>query len=125
MARPTKYTPERVKKIIDAIKVGATHELAASYAGINQDTLTDWKKRYSDFSDAIKEAEGGAAIKWLALIDKAAVKTWQAAAWKLERRYPESYGRTVVDQRNSTTVEDLSKMPIEELEALAKKRGLL
>ena len=102
MARPTKYTPETAKKITDAIRVGATHKLACDYAGIDEGTLANWRKRYSDFSDAIKEAEGGAVVKWLALIDKAAQDgTWQAAAWKLERRYPREYGRQVVEQEHT------------------------
>jgi hypothetical protein len=43
----------------------------------------------------LAEAEGRAAIGWLALIEQAAREgNWQAAAWKLERRYPETYGRT-------------------------------
>ena len=102
MARPSKYTPATAKKITDAIRVGATFRLACDYAGITEDTFSNWRKKYSDFSDAIKEAEGGAAVGWLAKIEKAANDgTWQAAAWKLERRYPESYGRTVTDQRHS------------------------
>lgn len=126
MARPTKYTPETTKKITDAIRVGATYRLACDYGGITEETFSQWRKRYPEFTEAIKEAEGAGAVGWLAKIEKAANEgAWQAAAWKLERRYPESYGRTVVDQRTSATVEDLVKMPLEELEALAKKRGLL
>lgn len=102
MARPTKYTPETAKKITDAIRVGATFKLACDYAGITEDTFSNWRKRYSDFSDAIKEAEGGAAVGWLAKIEKAANEgTWQAAAWKLERRYPHDYGRQVISQEHS------------------------
>lgn len=122
MARPTKYTPETAKKIIEAIRVGATHELAAAYAGINQDTLTNWKKRYSDFSDAVKEAEGMAAVKWLAVIDKAAQGgAWQAAAWKLERKYPQQYGRRVINSYEDTPVEKLPEMTDAELDTLYSK----
>ncbi len=35
-------------------------------------------------------------LQWLAKIEKAASDgAWQAAAWKLERRYPHVYGRVV------------------------------
>jgi hypothetical protein len=34
-------------------------------------------------------------VKWLARIEQAASEHWQAAAWKLERRYPKDYGRSV------------------------------
>lgn len=122
MARPTKYNPETVKKIVDAIRVGATHELAAAYAGINQDTLTNWKHRYSDFSDAIKEAEGAGAVGWLAKIEKAANDgNWQAAAWKLERRYPQQYGRRVINSFEDTPVEKIPEMTDAELDTLYSK----
>jgi transposase len=103
--RPTKYTPETVKKIVDAIRVGATFRLACDYAGITEETFSQWRKKYSEFSDAIKEAEGAGAVGWLAKIEKAANDgSWQAAAWKLERRYPKEYGRQVVETEHSGAV---------------------
>ena len=103
--RPTKYTPETVKKIVDAIRVGATFRLACDYAGITEETFSQWRKKYSEFSDAIKEAEGQGVVGWLAKIEKAANEgVWQAAAWKLERRYPKEYGRQVVETEHSGAV---------------------
>jgi|SRR5690242_16069556 len=96
MARKSKYTPETVAKILEAIKMGATYELAAGYAGINYDTFNEWRKAKSEFSEAINNAEGIGAMIWLAKIERAASDgNWQAAAWKLERRYPHMYGKTV------------------------------
>ena len=112
MGRPTKLTPETQKRICDAIKVGATYELAAQYGRVTYNTLNEWMKlgeaaksgRFFEFYEAVKSAEGEAAIKWLAVIDKAAAEAWQAAAWKLERRYPNSYGRSVQDVNHSGAV---------------------
>ncbi len=103
MGRPTKLTPETQERIVRAIRVGATYELAAQFGGITYQTFLNWmtrgqgsrRGRYFEFFEAVKRAEGEAAIKWLALIDKAAATTWQAAAWKIERRYPQWYGRRV------------------------------
>jgi hypothetical protein len=96
MARKSKYTPKAVDDITTAIQIGATYALAAAYAGIGERTFYDWLAQYPQFSQAVKLAEGKAAIGWLARIEKAANDgTWQAAAWKLERRYPHAYGRTV------------------------------
>lgn len=125
--RPTKYTPERVKAITDAIRVGATFRLACDYAGITEDTFARWRERYADFADAVKEAEGKGAIGWLAKIEAAANEgTWQAAAWKLERRYPSEYGRTVVDQRHSGNIgtKEVVDMSDADLDKLGKERGL-
>lgn len=102
MARPTKYTPQTVKKITDALRMGATYELACGYAGISFETFSQWREKKPEFLEAVKEAEGAAAVGWLAKIEKAANDgEWQAAAWKLERRYPEMYGRKVNDNRNT------------------------
>ncbi len=97
MARKSKYTPDVVDKIVQAIRLGSTYALASQYAGITYETFNEWMKNKPEFSFAIKEAEGKAAATWLARIEDAAKSQWQAAAWKLERRYPQDYGRTVQD----------------------------
>lgn len=100
IGRPTKLTPEVQERICNAIRVGATYELAAQFGGISYETFRAWQRAadegdsaYSGFSEAVKLAEAEGAMRWLALIDAAAAESWQAAAWKLERRYPADYGR--------------------------------
>lgn len=96
--RRTKRTPETAAKLVQAIRLGATYELACGYAGIDRSTFYRWMNADSDFYNTIKNAEGMGAIGWLAKIEKAANDgSWQAAAWKLERRYPEIYGRQRID----------------------------
>jgi transposase len=125
MGRPTKLTPETQARVCDALRLGATYELAAQYGGIAYNTFNEWRKRgeseldrmakarkntdarpsecpFVEFYEATKDAESTAAIGWLAKIEKAASDgAWQAAAWKLERRYPNDYGRTVVQTEHS------------------------
>jgi hypothetical protein len=91
--RRSKYTPETVDKLTQAIRLGATYKLACDYAGIGERTFYDWMTAHPQFSQAIKQAEGAAAVKWLAKIEQAGEDSWPAFAWKLERRYPEMYGR--------------------------------
>lgn len=98
--RPSQFTEENRKRILEAIELGSTYELAAAYGGISYATLNAWLKREEDeylkFSEDVKQAEGKAAVGWLQKIEKAATDgNWQAAAWKLERRYPREFGRTV------------------------------
>jgi hypothetical protein len=98
--RPTKLTPETQKKITDALQLGATYEHACNYAGIAYNTFNEWMKHKPDFNEIVKEAEGKATVGWLARIEQAAKDgAWQAAAWKLERRYPHDYGRTVSESK--------------------------
>lgn len=95
--RKTKYTPETVQKIVQALNVGATYKIACDYAGIGTTTFYDWINSKPEFSDAVKEAEGSGAVMILARIRKEADSgSWQAGAWILERRYPEMYGRKVI-----------------------------
>lgn len=99
--RPEKLTPELQQKIVDAIRMGAYIETAAAYAGINKSTLYDWMKRgaraksgkYKEFSNAIEKALAESEMRDLAVIAKASRENWQAAAWRLERKFPDRWGR--------------------------------
>lgn len=114
--RKTKYTPDTVQRITEAIRLGATYELACGYAGIGVTTFHDWLNAKPEFSQAIKEAEGKGAIGWLAKIEKAASEgTWQAAAWKLERRYPQQYGRQIQEHQGTMSI-DYAGLSITELD---------
>jgi hypothetical protein len=102
--KPIDIVPH-IDKLVQALLVGATYELAAQYAGISHDTFLRWRQRMPDAKDGtplatlrdrLADAEGRAAVGWLAKIEAAATEgNWQAAAWKLERRYPRDYGKTV------------------------------
>lgn len=116
MARPTKLTPNTQKQITQALRMGATYDLACKFAGISYQSFRNWITRaedeltrvsentrasirkgeqpYIELFEAVQKAEGDAAIGWLAKIEKAANEgNWQAAAWKLERRYSKHYNR--------------------------------
>ena len=94
MARPSKYTPEAVDRIVEALEQGATYEAAAAHAGVHYDTLNEWRKGIPEFSEALKGAEAKAELHWLDQIETAAAEgAWQAAAWRLERRYPARWGK--------------------------------
>lgn len=58
------YTPERVKRICDAIERGETNETAAKIGGIAVGTFFRWMDQKSEFKDAVKRA-------------KAAFEDWQ------------------------------------------------
>jgi len=92
MARPTKYDETRAKAILDNLRRGNTRRASAGAAGICEDTLAAWLKRYPDFSAEIKKAEWEAETAHVANIGRwAASGNWQASAWWLERKRPEDW----------------------------------
>ena len=100
--RPTKLNPETQAKICDALRAGNYLETAAAYAGIDKTTLFDWLRKgarakrgiHKEFSQAVEKAMADAETRDVALIGKAANNgTWQASAWRLERKYPDRWGR--------------------------------
>lgn len=95
MARPTKYTPDAAQRFETALAAGATYRLACGYAGISEDTFAAWRKRYPDFADMLARTDAAAALRWLERIEQAGTDDWRALAWKLERRFPAEFGRTV------------------------------
>lgn len=101
--RPTKYSQEIADKICQHIRAGAYVETAAAACGINKTTLYEWLKNsargktQNGFSNAIEKAQADAELFDSGVITKAAINgQWQAAAWRLERKHPDRYGRRTV-----------------------------
>lgn len=99
--RRTKLTPEVHEQIVAALRLGATHRIAFTSAGIAERTFYEWLERggagdepWAQFAQDVESALGQAAVGWLGTIQTAAEDgNWTAAAWKLERRFPEDFGQ--------------------------------
>ncbi len=100
LGRPTKFTEETRKKILWALRLGNYRKTAAEYACISERTLGDWLYKgseenggeYADFHNDVLEAEQAAEVRALGVIQQAANNgQWKAAAWFLERKFPERY----------------------------------
>lgn len=132
--RPTTLTPEIQEKIIQAVRAGNYLETAAAYAGVPKNTLHDWLRRgakekrgiYHEFSVLVEKALAEAEMRDVLIIGKAAEENWQAAAWRLERKFPDRWGRKdrhAVEHSGEirhTHKIDLSKLSDEELTALER-----
>lgn len=88
-----KRTPEIESRIVELIANGCSYAESAAAVGIHRDTFRVWRKIDPAFSAVIKKAEAEAVAKMVGTITKAAEKTWQAAAWWLERKYPGRYAK--------------------------------
>jgi hypothetical protein len=100
--RPSKFNKATAEQILQFIRAGAYIETAASAAGIDKATFYAWLKKganakageYKDFHDAVTQAAAMAEVRDVLLIGEAAKESWQAAAWRLERKFPDRWGQT-------------------------------
>ena len=129
--RPTKLTKELIEEIAQYLRAGNYIETTAALVGIHRDSIYEWLKRgnaeidrvsksnrsrirkreeiFVEFTDTVKKAQAQSEAMLVGLIGQAAQKNWTAAAWRLERKYPDKWGRT---ERNVATAQD---DPVKEL----------
>lgn len=102
IGRPSKLTPELQERLVALIRAGNYVETAVLLVGLSKQTFYEWLRKgreqkrgkYAAFADAIERAAAEADERDLRRIDEAADKgIWQAAAWRLERRRPDQFGR--------------------------------
>ena len=96
-------TEELIERLASTIRGGAYIETAAAFCGISKDTFYRWLRLAESeqstellrkLSDAVKKGMAEAELRDLNVIDKAAQGgVWQAAAWRLERKYHDRWGR--------------------------------
>lgn len=60
---PNKYSEERISTILQRIRWGCSQRKAAQYAGVSEQTLYFWRKRYPQFDAAVREASETARIE--------------------------------------------------------------
>lgn len=91
-----------VQKILKALKAGHTDKEAAIFAGIRPHLLYQWMREGEDapegtlaykFREQADLAKSEALNEYLQSIRRASKRNWQAAAWWLEKRKPEVYGK--------------------------------
>jgi hypothetical protein len=103
MARPSKLTERTKNLLLQALQAGNDQKVAAQMAGIGETTFYRWmemgaeekaKKEYREFRESVERAIAEAEVAAVARIQQAAVNgRWQAAAWWLERKHSERWGR--------------------------------
>lgn len=107
--RKPKLTPELHDRAVKLKKGGANNRDICAAVGIHESTFYAWVndpkgKAQLEFSDAIKRAEADYKNALLAIIARdAQERDWKAAAWLLERKYPEEYSRRDRVQADVTT----------------------
>lgn len=100
--RPTLLNPTRQAALLNAIEQGMPLKQAAAMAGMSYDTLNAWQKRgenesapeqFRQFCQLLRHSQAVAMQVHLSSICDSAKRDWRAAAWMLERRFPEDFAR--------------------------------
>ena len=134
-----KLTPELQDRLCTLIRVGNTVEVAADAVGISESTFYLWMERgtksggsytrYRNFRSEVERARAEAEATLVARISKAAQNgSWSAAAWLLERRAPDRWGKANERNRDGEGEnEGLRSGPVgkveDELAALKKRKA--
>lgn len=113
-----KYGPEMTHEIVTYLQNGNGRVDTCHLVGISYETFTQWMK-LPEFSESIKKAESTCKARNIAIVQKAAITSWQAAAWWLERKYPQEFAlKARVDENEK---EEVSGRMAERAAELLKK----
>lgn len=105
VGRPSALQPDVVMRLLQALRAGSHVESAAQLAGIAARTFHRWMERgdptrkdardarYRRFREQVEQARAEAETRNVAIVAQAAQTDWKAAAWLLERTYPERWAR--------------------------------
>ena len=131
MARRTKLSEELIKEAYELVASGNYIKDVYPILGIGEVTWYRWLREGEiaksglkrQFWQAIKKAEKEAIIKNVAVLQNAAEEgNWHAAAWWLERRYYEDWGRK--EKVDLAADKDGFKIVIEYVDAEKKPGGV-
>lgn len=124
---------ELIARIAQMIRAGNYVEVACAAAGVSRQTFYNWLAEgeadkaapiYKEFRDRIDAARAEGEARNVALIAKAAAASWQAAAWMLERQYPDRWARPSQRQDDSDAgAKQGVPDPFEALDELAVRRS--
>lgn len=92
-----KYSPEKTQEICKRLEVGLGRTDACILSDISYETFTQWMKK-PEFSENIKKSEIKCKERNISIIQKAAITTWTAAAWWLERKHADEFAQRTHQQ---------------------------
>ena len=105
VGRKTTFTEDVADRIVDLLRAGNYIETAVAAAGVARATFYDWLDRgrregtakddepFRKFRERVDHARAEGEARAVTAIMAAAAKDWRAAAWFLERQYPDRWGR--------------------------------
>jgi hypothetical protein len=90
--RPTKYSDENHRVVVNALRIGLSYETAAKLVRVDRTTLWEWRVAHPNFAAECEAAIGQCEEKHVVVIDAATNEDPKWSAWFLERRFPMRWG---------------------------------
>ncbi len=128
--RPPVLDEAKKREILAIVAVGCSRSMAATYVGCAIRTIQNTAERDPTFAEKLRQAVYSTELGLLKNIRNAAKKEqyWRAAAWALERRFPERYARRGPDvitiEQVMVLLGQFSDIVAEEVPGRCRKRVL-
>lgn len=108
------------REVCAILAMGCSRRAAAEYVGCSVSTIRSTAQRDAAFQERLVRAETHQEVAQLKNVAAAAqeAKNWRAAAWMLERRYPERYGAPSARRLAARRVEEALEDVVEILRAV-------
>ena len=123
-----RLTSAQRNKIKSMLNIGGDRSMAAGYARCHPATIRAEMRRDPEFANQVTQAELRNESSFLKVIHKAGKdpKQWRAAAWALERLYPERYarrkGNTLTEEQVQQLIAEMAEIVASELPAKYRQR---
>ncbi len=106
-----RLTQEGITTALRLCRAGLPDCQIAAVLGVRADTYSRWinhpkTENQTQLSQALKKADAEREAALVTRIMRASDNTWQAAAWLLERRYPDRYAKPVRPVEDRTAERD-------------------
>lgn len=128
--RKTTMTDEVRDNLLAMLRAGNYIEVACRASGVPRRTFDEWMQRgksglpadepYRAFRELVTKARASGEVRNVAAIAAAAPESWQAAAWLLERQYPDRWGRVSVRLRDDVPMPPEPAEAVDEFDPFAE-----
>jgi hypothetical protein len=119
------------REVLAILSVGCSQSMAAKYVGCSPQTIRREAARDPKFAKKLRQAKGNAELGLVKNIRKAANKEqyWRAAAWALERMFPEKYARrgpdVITAEQLAQVLAQLAERIIEQVPVDAYRKNIV
>lgn len=129
--RPYVLNAAQRNEILDLLKRGCSRRSVARRIGCSPNTITRTADRDPDFARQLASAESDLELRFHDSINNAAEsgRYWRAAAWSLERRFPDLFAPRSPDvvtvQQIATLIANIAQIIEEEIPAPTLRKNVL